>query len=166
MRPVTPSHTSNCNDLSNDLSDNLSGAIISALPSPNRYGAEQRSSFIDFFLESTRIGSYHFLNCAALPQGHKRRSFLTQISRFLPALTPLGLPPEALTFLFDHAFLQFLKQWRRRPEFLSDRNRRRLPAIDPAVGARQHQPLPAVRIDNLLDLWRRGDQVFVPEQSV
>src|SRR5262245_18650036 len=90
----------------------------------------------------------------------------TQISGFLLALTPLGLPPEALTFLFDHAFLQFLKQWRRRPEFLSDRNRRRLPAIDPAVGARQHQPLPAVRIDNLLDLWRRGDQVFVPEQSV
>jgi hypothetical protein len=59
----------------------------------------------------------------------------TQISRFLLALTPLGLPPEALTFLFDHAFLQFLKQWRRRPERLSDRNRPRLPAIDPPVGA-------------------------------
>ena len=59
----------------------------------------------------------------------------TQISRFLLALTPLGLPPEALTFLFDHAFLQFLKQWGRRPERLSDGNRRRLPAIDSAVGA-------------------------------
>jgi Integrase core domain len=41
MRPATPSQTGNCND----LSDNPPGAIISALPSPNRYGAEQRSSF-------------------------------------------------------------------------------------------------------------------------
>jgi hypothetical protein len=47
----------------------------------------------------------------------------------------LDLPSESLTFLFDQAFLQLLKQWRRRPECLSDRNSRRFPAIDPAVGA-------------------------------
>src|SRR5215471_8051053 len=47
----------------------------------------------------------------------------------------VGLPSEALTFFFDQAFLQLLKQWRRRPECLSDRNSRRFPAIDTAVGA-------------------------------
>ena len=65
MRPATPNHTSNYND----QSDNPSGAIISVLPSPNRYGTEQRSSFIDCvlalrfkFLHWVFIDHWHHLN--------------------------------------------------------------------------------------------------------